>query len=319
MKNILLLSFLLLFTAGLNAAESVDKTLPADMNGRVSIEHHSGKAVIRTWDKPQVKVTGTLDSRAKGFIFETRGNEIRIEVEMPRNYQNGSNWLNWDKEEDNLEIFLPADSFVEYENINAELDAKDIRGGVDLSSVNGDIRVTDLQGRIRISTVNGDIRSQDLNGNINLNTVNGDIKDRDSRGEEIVYESVNGDIRADTQIPRVKLETVNADSELKMGRVEQLKASNVNGDTSVRLELAEGGEVKASSVSGRLELRFQKEVSARFDIEGHAGGDLRNKLTDDKQGKAKYGPSRWLKFSTKEGSGRVNVSTVSGTVVLSSY
>jgi DUF4097 and DUF4098 domain-containing protein YvlB len=319
MKNILLLSFLLLFTAGLNAAESVNKTLPAEMDGRVSIEHHSGKAVIRTWDKPQVKVTGTLDSRAKGFIFEARGDEIRIEVEMPRNYQSGSDWLNWDKEEDDLEIYLPADSFVEYENINADLDAKDIRGGVDLSSVNGQIRVADLQGRIRISTVNGEIQSQNLNGNINLNTVNGDIQDSDSRGDEIVYESVNGDIRGDTQVPRVKLETVNADSELRLGRVEQLKASNVNGDTSIRLELAENGEVKASSVSGSLQLSFQKEVSARFDIDGHAGGDLRNRLTDDKPGKAKYGPSRWLKFSTRQGSGRVNISTVSGTVVLSSY
>lgn len=153
--------------------------------------------------------------------------------------------------------------FVEYENINADLDASGIQGGADLNSVNGEIRVADLRGRIRISTVNGKIHSQGLNGNINLNTVNGRIEDRGSSGEDIVYESVNGDIRADTQVPRVKLETVNADSELKMARTEQLRASNVNGDTSVRLELAEGGEVKASSVSGSLQLQFQQGVSAR--------------------------------------------------------
>lgn len=317
MKNILLLSLILLFTAGLEAAETVDKSLEAEPDGRVVIEHHSGKAVIRTWDKPRVQVKGSLDSRAEGFIFEARGNEIRIEVKMPRSY--GSDWLNWNKEEDDLEIYLPAGSFVEYENINADLDASDIRGGVELSSVNGEIRVRDLQGRIQISTVNGEIQSHNLSGNINLNTVNGEIRDKGSRGDEIVYESVNGDISADTQIPRVKLETVNADSELKMGRTERLRASNVNGDTRVRLELTENGEVSASSVSGSLNLRFQSDVSARFDIQGHAGGDLRNKLTDDKPGKAKYGPSSWLKFSTKQGSGRVNVSTVSGTVVVDSY
>lgn len=108
MKNILLLS-LLLFTAGLHAGESVNKTLPAEMDGRVSIEHDSGKAVIRAWDRPQVKVTGTLDSRAEGFIFQARGDEIRIEVQMPRNYS--SDWLDWNKEEDNLEIYVPEGSF----------------------------------------------------------------------------------------------------------------------------------------------------------------------------------------------------------------
>ncbi|GGD67402.1 DUF4097 family beta strand repeat-containing protein [Lacimicrobium alkaliphilum] len=316
MKTNILLGIALLFTANLMASETVDKLLAAELNGRVSIEHHSGKAVIRTWDKPEVKVTGTLDSRAEGFVFKGKGNEIHIEVEMPRSYSNDRDWLDWDKQEDDLEIYLPAGSFVEYENINADLDARGILGGADLSSVNGNIRVQDLQGRIRISTVNGEIQSDNLNGDINLDTVNGKIRDRGSRGDEIVYESVNGDIYADTQVPRVKLETVNAESELRMGHTEQLRVSNVNGDTRVKLDLAEKGEVNASSVSGSIELRFQHGVSARFDIEGHAGGRLRNKLTDDKPGKAKYGPSRWLKFSTEKGSGRVSVSTVSGTVLL---
>ncbi len=317
MKKMTLLGLVLLFSNTLYAAQTIDKTLSASDTSRVSIEHHSGEAVIRTWDKPQVHVKGSLDSRAEGYVFEKRGNEIRFEVKMPKSY--GSNWPDWNKEEDELEIFVPASSFVEYETINADLNASGIHGGVEFSAVNGEVRVSDIKGSIRISTVNGEIISQGLVGNISLNTVNGSIRDKGSDGDEVVYESVNGDIYAQTQVARVKLETVNADSELVLGRTEQLRASNVNGDTRVSLELAPNGEVRASSVSGSLAFRFQKEVSARFDVNGHAGGDLRNRLTDDKADKAKYGPSRWLKFTTAEGSGRVNVSTVSGTVTLSHY
>lgn len=317
MRRLILTGMILLSGAGLQAAESVDSTLPASASGRVSIEHHSGNAVIRAWDRPEVMVRGTLDSRAEDFVFEDRGGEIRIEVEMPRDYR--SRWPDWNGEEDDLEIYLPGDSFVEYENIDADLDARDIAGGVELSSVNGGITVQALKGRIRISTVNGAISSQDLTWNIHLETVNGSIRDRASRGEEIVYESVNGEIRADSDVSRVRLETVNADSELELGRVEQLRASNVNGDTRVRLELAGNGEVSASSVSGSLEFLFQPGVSAHFDAESHAGGTLHNRLTDDEPVKDRYGPSRRLRFSTAEGNARVRVSTVTGTVVLGSH
>jgi hypothetical protein len=61
---------------------------------------------------------------------------------------------------------------------------------------------------------------------------------------------------------------------------------------------------------------LQSEVSARFDIEGHAGGGISNDLSADKMQKAKYGPNRWLKFSLNGGSAKVNVSTVSGRVGL---
>jgi hypothetical protein len=61
---------------------------------------------------------------------------------------------------------------------------------------------------------------------------------------------------------------------------------------------------------------LQSQVPARFDIEGHAGGGITNKLSDDKMQKAKYGPNRWLKFSLNGGSAKVNVSTVSDRVRL---
>jgi len=55
-------------------------------------------------------------------------------------------------------------------------------------------------------------------------------------------------------------------------------------------------------------------VSARFDLQGHAGGRIVNKISDAKEQRAKYGPRRWLEFSHNGGNGRVDVSTVSGRI-----
>ncbi|GAA0359471.1 hypothetical protein GCM10009092_24590 [Bowmanella denitrificans] len=310
-----------LFAAGLSllsqlclAGEKVDLSLDARADGRISIEHITGKAVIKGWDKHQVKVTGELDDRAEKLIFERDGNEIIVKVKMPRNSRN--DWSNDDG--DDLQIFVPVASLVNYETVNADLSAENILGGTELSSVNGKVKVHALAGRIRIETVNGDIHSAGLTGDIKLSTVNGRIVDKDSKGDEIRYESVNGDIDGSTSAPRIKVENVNSDVKLSLHKVERLAVQTVSGDTTIKLTLLEGGEVTGSTVSGGVDLTFQDNVSARFDLEGHAGGHFVNRLTSDKMDKAKYGPSRWLKFRTGDGSARVRISTVSGRISLDS-
>lgn len=64
----------------------------------------------------------------------------------------------------------------------------------------------------------------------------------------------------------------------------------VNGDITASLTLAEKGDVDASSVGGTLHLKMQKGVSARVEMQAHAGGDIVNRLTADKPSSAKYGP-----------------------------
>jgi DUF4097 and DUF4098 domain-containing protein YvlB len=90
----------------------------------------------------------------------------------------------------------------------------------------------------------------------------------------------------------------------------------VNGDVDSQFNLMKNGEVRANSIGGDIDLYFQSGVSARFDIQSHAGGSIRNDLTDDRMQKAKYGPRRWLEFSVNGGDARVDVSTVGGDVKL---
>ncbi len=61
-----------------------------------------------------------------------------------------------------------------------------------------------------------------------------------------------------------------------------------------------------------------EDISARRDIEAHAGGKTINEVTSDcKQRKSKiWCPNRWLELAANKGSGKVAVSTVSGRVYL---
>ena len=295
------------------AGEKVDRTVDVDADAFVKIEHINGQAKIKAWDKNQVRVSGTLGDRTKEFIFENDSDEVMIEVKVKKS----RNWGSWGSDDDDdLEIYVPRQSKVYYSAVNADVDAEGFKGGANVDTVNGSIDSEKLAGRIRLESVNGDITAKELTGDVKIETVNGDINSTNSDGNKDSYDSVNGDIQVKSHSHEINVETVNGDMELELGEISQLNVSTVNGEIDAHLSLQENGEVDASSVGGGINLYFQEKVSARFDIQAHAGGKITNRLSDHQMQKAKYGPSRWLEFSLNGGKGKVDISTVSGRVKL---
>ncbi|PKH00007.1 hypothetical protein [Paraglaciecola sp. MB-3u-78] len=313
MKKLLIFAGFLCLSWTALADEKINRSLDVSKTPYVQIEHVNGSAKVIAWDKSEVKVTGTLGDRTEKFIFEKDDNEVLIKVKV----ENNRGWNNWGSDNgDDLEIFVPRQSKVYYSAVNADVELVQVRGGARVETVNGAIDVKELAGRIRLESVNGRITASSLEGDVKIDTVNGTIESRSSKGKEDSYESVNGNIEVFSESGDINVETVNGDIGLELGKVNQLNMDTVNGTIDVRLELAENGEIEASSVGGSIRLYLQSDVSARFDIEGHAGGNITNNLSADKMQKAKYGPNRWLKFSVNGGSAKVNVSTVSGRVKL---
>jgi DUF4097 and DUF4098 domain-containing protein YvlB len=298
-----------------NAKQNVDEKMEADPTGSVEIEHVSGEAKIIGWDKNEVSVTGVLGEYTDEFKFERDGSSIIIHVKQKRSNRG---WNNWGSEQgDELVIYVPSKSKVDYTSTNAKLEMKGIHGGVNVDVVNGDIDVDDLLGRIRLESVNGNIRARRLDGDVSIETVNGNIIGKHSGKKELKLSTVNGDIEIESDSPEVRAETVNGDIELVLQGVIEVNMNTVNGSIDVEMNLQQNGRVEASSVGGSVNLVFQKDVAARFDIEAHAGGSIKNKITDKEQSKAKYGPRRWLEFSTPNPSATVEVSTVHGRVKVS--
>jgi DUF4097 and DUF4098 domain-containing protein YvlB len=307
----LVLSLSIVCTSAL-ARETVNQTLAADASGFVEIKHVSGEARIIGWDSNEVKVEGLLGERTDSFRFERNGKRIIIEVEVP----NSKGW--WSNSDsgkgDDLVIHVPKASRIDYNSPNAKVSVENISGGADISVVNGQLRAEDLKGRIRLSSVNGDIRGIRLAGEVVLDTVNGDINAEQTLGDEITAKTVNGDIEVTASASEVTAEAVNGDIEFFLAEVEVVNTNTVNGSIQMEMSLAEGANVRASSVGGSIELAFQKDVQAGFDIESHSGGRIKNRITDEAAQKPKYGPRRWLEFSTGNANATVEISTVHGRI-----
>ncbi|MCU7554632.1 hypothetical protein OCL06_08470 [Alteromonas sp. ASW11-19] len=308
---------LLALSSAVVAGEKVDKTLQTSDAPFVEVEHMNGSADIIGWDKAEIRVTGELGEQTEEFIFEKNGNAVVIKVETRRRNRDWRDWASHDGDE--LTIYVPHGAQVTYETINADVTLTDLTHSVRTDVVNGDIRARSLAGRVKLEAVNGDITLEDVSGDINVETVNGDISGNHTGDSDARFDSVNGDIDVITSSPDVGVETVNGDIELTMQAVSELRIETVNGRVDASLTLNNNGDVRASSVGGSLNLAFQPNVSARFNIEAHAGGNIINDLTSDKMQKAKYGPSRWLKFANQGGDASVDISTVSGRVKLTTH
>ena len=306
------LALVMTISLPLVAGEKVNEILQVKDDIDVEIEHTNGKVDIQGWDKSEVSVEGELDEKAEEFIFEERNGRILIKVKMPKN---SGKWSSKGPGDD-LVIRVPVKSHVSYGGVNADAEISKLERGLDASTVNGSIEAENILGRIGLQSVNGKIEAQDLSGDIRLETVNGKIRDRNSSGKELNLNSVNGNIESQSTINDITVETVNGWVELVLGDVDSLEMVTVNGELDVSLSLLERGEIEGSSVSGGINLEVQKDVSATFEVNGHAGGNIVNRISDDRVQKAKYGPSRKLEFAVNGGKAKVDLSTVSGRIVL---
>ncbi|MBI2380992.1 MAG: DUF4097 family beta strand repeat protein [Gammaproteobacteria bacterium] len=277
----------LLCSGAAMSAESVDKSLEVKADGLVEVENVRGKIQVLAWDKAEVSVKGVLDSETEQFIFETEGSTTKIRIKTPNNLMRG--------EGSDLVIRVPKASRVHASLVSADLTIKGVRGGTEGNTVSGDIKAEALGERIELNAVSGDLVLRDSEGRTELGTVSGEID------AEVDSESVS-------------ISTVSGNAKLSSGKgVAELKLNTVSGNIDVRAELAPKARVEGSSVSGDLRLFVNKDVDAVIELNTAAGGDVVNGLSDHRPARGMIGNEE-LEFRMGEGSGNIDLSSVSGTL-----
>lgn len=285
------------------------KTLPD--SAQIQIENMRGQVTLTASADRSVSVTGTLDPLAERFEFEQRGNTLYIVVKMP------SDRRSWNDEPgSDLRITIPANTTTNFAGVSSNISASGIVGDLALETISGDVEVDNSQGSLRLSSISGDVESRGNTGTANFQTVSGEVSDRQSTYTEAKFASVSGEVEVDVDAKRVSVEAVSGDIELRLAATEQLQIRAVSGDISIATSLLEGGSIRGNSVSGNVVLALYGELNAELDLSTNAGGDIRNQLSPAAAEKAKYGPARWLQTRVGEGAGSINVTTVSGDIVL---
>ena len=305
----LIISSVIINTSQVWAGEKIAQSLPSDEVTNVVIDNHSGSVNVVGWDKDKISITGELDADAEKLTFEQNGAQIRIKVE----YDNIGSWTS---DGSDLTIFMPKDIRMNFSGVSSDLSIKNLHGGIEAVTVSGDILASQASDNIELSSISGEIISNDLSGKISLSAVSGDIEDKNSTGR-LQLKAVSGDVNVDSNANEVFFNNVSGNSDLKLSDVIELRMTTVSGDIDANIKLKNKGLVKTSSVSGNLDLVFQKGIDASFRLKSNVGGDLVNKLSSAKAKHSEYGPGAKLSFQLGDGSSTVSATTVSGNVKVS--
>ena len=278
----------------------INQTRPLAADGLVSIDNLKGRIVVRTWDRPEVRITGSLGEGVEKLLVEGDQRELRIEVQYP---ENKGGWLNWgggdDAQPSTIEVSVPVGASVSAESVSADIDVTGV-GGRRLSaeSVSGDVLVRGA----RVAEASFD-------------NVSGDIDAELDASQNLSVDSVSGDILLKGRIAgRISLDSVSGDTTLEAATIERLTMSTVSGDGHLAGGLAPSGSITADSVSGNVNLVLPRETSARLRIETFSGGissPVGQVQTEE------YGPGKHLDAKMGSGSGQIRLESFSGNVRVS--
>lgn len=288
----------LLAAAPAFAATPINETRPLASDGQVSIDNLKGRIVVRTWDRPEVRITGSLGEGVEKLLVEGDERDLSIEVRYPRN---SGGWFGWGggdgkSEPSVIEVSLPAGASVSVDSVSADVDIAGVAGQrLSADSVSGDVLVR----ATRVTEASFD-------------NVSGDIDAELDSSQSLLVDSVSGDILIKGRIGgRVSLDTVSGDTTLEATTLDRLSLSTVSGDGRLSAGLAADGSIMADSVSGNLDLVLPRDTSARLRIETFSGG------ISSPVGKVQteeYGPGKHLEAKMGAGSGSIRLESFSGNV-----
>lgn len=280
--------FLGLLLAAPLMAEEVDRSLDAAADGEVDISNIAGSVSVHGWSREEVEVTGTLGRNVEELIFERDGDEITIKVKVPRRGGRGI--------DSDLRINIPQ------------------RSSIDVSTVSADITVADVLGEQRLATVSGDVETEAAASDIDAESVSGDVEVSGDRKEtETNASTVSGDVTLFRLSGEVRAESVSGGVVVDEGSFGRAHLETVNGDIIFNAALRKGGRFSAETVNGEVDAEFVGDLSARVDVDTF-NGRIRNCFGPKAERTSKYAPGWELSFTEGAGDGRVEISTMNGSV-----
>lgn len=279
-----------LFLAAPLLAEEVDETLTAAPDGEVDISNIAGSITVEGWSRNAVEVTGTLGRNVEKLVFERDGDNVLIQVKVPRKGGRGT--------DADLSIRVPEKS------------------SIDVSGVSSDITVTSVRGVQRLQTVSGDVETESFGNDVSAESVSGDVEvEGDASDNETSISTVSGDVVLERGSGIVRAGSVSGDVTVDEGSFGRAELGTVNGDVIFRSGLRKGGRFSAETVNGDLDVEFVGDVSARVEIETF-NGSIRNCFGPEPERTSKYTPGLELSFTEGNGDGRVEMSTMNGDISL---
>lgn len=268
------------------AAKPISQTRPLDPRGRVAIDNLKGRVEVRGWDRPEVKITGSLGQGVEEFSLKGDRNTLHLEVKYPSRSNKTEPTV--------LILQVPLQAELEIDTVSADIDVHGMASReLSLQSVSGNISANGAPGRAKVESVSGNVIVTFNSRDVAVSTVSGDLTLRGRLNGKVSVETVAGDVFVDS----------------KAATLSGFQAGTVSGDVQARMGLAEDGIVKMESVSGDLLLIVPRELSAQVSGESFSG-DLR--APGAKIVRKEFGPGSSFDAHYGAGKGEIRLETFSG-------
>jgi hypothetical protein len=218
-----------------------DTTVRLERNAVVDITARTGRVIVRGTDG----TTGTV--RGTGNNYELRSTGVTLTLspsEGARGTRSGAD----------VEVEVPRGVRLVISTISADVDVRDVTGGVEVRTTSGSMRLENVGGRVITESISGTVRVTGPATQLRSTTVSGGVVVRDVRDDVYVH-TTSGDVTiAGVRLARVTAETMSGDVQLEgtFTTAPRLSVRTHSGDVSLRLPADVRGQLELSTFSGEL-------------------------------------------------------------------
>ncbi len=285
----------LLASTPLLAATPINELRPLDPRGRVEIDNLKGRIEVLAWDRPEVRIEGSLGEGVEKLLIEGDRKRLVVRVKYPNRSSGLGFMAGGDRSEPTvLRLMVPLAADLEIDSVSADVDVSGIAPAeLSIDSVSGDVIVAGAPLEATINSVSGDLTLTLNRAKATVGSVSGDIRLRGRLGDKVEIETVSGDI----------------DVAVAGTAVRELSGTTVSGDLHIATALADNGRIKLETVSGDIDLRLPRELSAVVSGESFSG-DLH--ATGANIVRPRHGPGSRFEQRYGAGSAKVTIETFSG-------
>ena len=294
-------------------AQAIDKftrTVRIGSDGTLDVSNIAGDITVSRGSGGEAKIDvvrtarGRDDADAKEQLSLTRVdiNEGNGRAEVRERYPDRgySGRRNWNVTTD-FTITAPEGTHLILKSVSGSLKVAGVTGDVAVETVSGDVQVSS-GGRVTTAkSISGNVQVSDtkFDGSLDASSVSGDVRLQRVTARRVSIGSVSGNVRLeDVQSDRVDAHTTsgNASFDGSLAKNGRYELKSFSGEVRIALSGNTGFELEASSFSG--------DVHSDLPISSHGSSDDRRRR-------------RSLSGTYGDGSAVLNVSTFSGSVVIS--
>src|SRR5512132_3974861 len=151
----------------------LDTTVRLDRGGAVDLSLISGRIRVTGWDRPDVKVSASIES---GLLrFSANSSRVELSVDDSDNDSRRGRRHN-NVGEARYDVSVPRGSRLILEAVSGDIVARGSQGEIEASSVSGDVDVADGVRSVNVESVSGSAHAAQVNGNLRIETVSGDCR-----------------------------------------------------------------------------------------------------------------------------------------------